>query len=300
MSKNRVKYPTNPLIGYLNINSLRNKIIDVREVIGKVSLDYLVISETKLDESFPSAQFNISNYEIRNRRDRDKNGGGLIEFVRKGFITKRLKDYETQICETICSEFTVSKKKWICFSVYRPPSYNNLIIFFEELTKSVCKSLNTYDNIIVMGDFNIDINKNEAIGHDKLDVFCNTLNLTNLVKSDTCFTNNHKSTTDLFLTNKPCSFQFTSVTETGFNNYHRLITFFIKSYFSKLKPKIIHHCNFKRFHEKKFIVDVKNADFSFETSSIIIEVIRTVLNFFFFFYDNILQVQKSIKSTNKH
>ena len=44
LSKNRVKYPTNPLIGYLNINSLRNKIIDVREVIGKMSLDYLVIS----------------------------------------------------------------------------------------------------------------------------------------------------------------------------------------------------------------------------------------------------------------
>ena len=180
--------------------------------------------------------------------------------------------------------------------MYRPHSYNILIFFFEELTKSVCNALNTYDNIIVMGNFKIDINKDETIGNGELDVFCSTLNLINLVISDTYYT----STTDLFLTNKPCSFQFTGVTETGFNNYHRLITFFIKSYFSKLKPKIIHHCNFKRFHEKKFIVDVKNADFSFETSSIIIEVIRTVLNFFFFFYDNILQVQKSIKSTNKH
>ena len=265
MSKNRLKYPTNPLIGYLNINSLRNKIIDVREVIGKLSLDYFVISETKLDESFPSAQFNISNCEIRNRRDRDKNGGGLIEFVRKGFITKRLKDYETQICETICSEFTISKRKWICFSVYRPPSYNNLIIFFEELTKSVCKALNRYDNIIVMGDFNIDINKDDAIGHDKLDVFCDTLNLTNLVKSETCYTNNHKSTIDLFLTNKPRSFQFTSVTETGLSDYHRLIATFIKSHFSRLEPKIIHYRNFKRFDEQKFIADVKNADFSFET-----------------------------------
>ena len=49
---------------------------------------------------------------MKNWRDRDKNGGGLIEFLRKGYITKRLKDYETQICETICSEFTVSKKQW--------------------------------------------------------------------------------------------------------------------------------------------------------------------------------------------
>ena len=116
-----------------------------------------------------------------------------------------------------------------------------------------------------MGDFNIDINKNEAIGHEKLDTFCNTLNLTNLVKSYTCFTNNHKSTIDLFLTNKPRSFQFTSVTETGLSNYHRLITTFMKSYFSRLKPKIIHYRNFKRFDEQKFIDDVKNADFSFET-----------------------------------
>ena len=66
LNKNRLKYPTNPLIDYLNINSLRNKIIDVRDVIGKLSLDYCVISETTSDESVPSAQFNISNYEIRN------------------------------------------------------------------------------------------------------------------------------------------------------------------------------------------------------------------------------------------
>ena len=37
-------------------------------------------------------QFNTSNYEIRNRRDRDKNRGGLKEFVRKGFINERPKD----------------------------------------------------------------------------------------------------------------------------------------------------------------------------------------------------------------
>ena len=110
---------------------------------GNLPLDYFVISETKLDKSSPSVQFNRSNYEIRNRNDRDKNGGGLIEFARKSFTTKRLKDYETRICETICSEFTISKIKWIYFSVYRSPSYNNFIIFFEEVTKSVWRSTHT-------------------------------------------------------------------------------------------------------------------------------------------------------------
>ena len=34
----RKKYPNNSTIGYLNINSLRNKIIDLREIMGKVSM----------------------------------------------------------------------------------------------------------------------------------------------------------------------------------------------------------------------------------------------------------------------
>ena len=40
-----------------------------------ISLDYFVVSETKLDSSFPSAQFSINGYKVRARRDRDKNGG---------------------------------------------------------------------------------------------------------------------------------------------------------------------------------------------------------------------------------
>ena len=34
-------------------------------------------------------QFNISIYEIRNRRTRDKSRDGLKKFVREGFINKK-------------------------------------------------------------------------------------------------------------------------------------------------------------------------------------------------------------------
>ena len=89
-----------------------------------ISLDYFVVSETKIDSSFPSAQFRINGYEVRAQRDRDKTGGGVIEFVRKGFICKRLRKLEPKFSEFICSEFTISNKNWICFSVYRPPTHN--------------------------------------------------------------------------------------------------------------------------------------------------------------------------------
>ena len=51
----RNKYPKNPITVYLNINSLRNKIIDLREKMSKAFLVIVCIGETKLDESFPAS-----------------------------------------------------------------------------------------------------------------------------------------------------------------------------------------------------------------------------------------------------
>ena len=56
-----LRYLKQPLFAYLNISSLRNKVIDLKEIAGYLSPDYLVLSETKLDDSFPSAQFNLPN-----------------------------------------------------------------------------------------------------------------------------------------------------------------------------------------------------------------------------------------------
>ena len=76
-----------------------------------ISLDYFVVTETKLESSFPSSQFHINNYEVRARRDRDKNGRGLIEFVRKSLVCRRLKKLEPKSSEVTCPEFTISNKK---------------------------------------------------------------------------------------------------------------------------------------------------------------------------------------------
>ena len=84
----RWKYLKQTLLTYWNINSLRNKVIDLQEIVGYLLPHYLVLSETKLDNSFPLAQFNLPNYEIRTRCDRDKNGGGLMEFVRRVLFVK--------------------------------------------------------------------------------------------------------------------------------------------------------------------------------------------------------------------
>ena len=97
------------------------------------------LSEAKLDESFSSAHFAIENYKIRVRRDRYGHEGGLIEFVKRGIICERVKQLETVISESICSEIAISRKKRFRMGICRPPNFNNLNTVFKEVSDSLSK-----------------------------------------------------------------------------------------------------------------------------------------------------------------
>ena len=68
------------IIGQLNISSLRNKFdCLVQQIIENV--DILMVSETKLDNSFPVGQYLLDGPPIRLYRD--IHGRGLMLFVRE-------------------------------------------------------------------------------------------------------------------------------------------------------------------------------------------------------------------------
>ena len=52
--------------------------------------------------------------------------------------------------------------------IYRPTNFNNLDTFFKEVSDSLSKASLTYENFIIMGDFNIDIDT-AGIEVDKVD-----------------------------------------------------------------------------------------------------------------------------------
>ena len=69
----------------------------------------------------------------------------------------------------------------------------------------------------------------------------------------------HRSTVYFFLTSRPDSFQKTCTTETGVSDYHKCISTFFKSHYSKLKPKVIYY---KNFDESLFLSDLEKTTFS--------------------------------------
>ena len=109
LRKDRRQYLNNPLIGYVNITSVCNKVADLQIIIQNILLDDLALCETRLDESFPNVPFNLDGYEIRGRQGRDKKKDGRIVLVTTGIICVRINDFELSFSEFICSEFTISK-----------------------------------------------------------------------------------------------------------------------------------------------------------------------------------------------
>ena len=130
----RLKNPKKVMLGHLNINSIPNKFTGIMDLV-KNNLDIFLISETKIDSSFPDAQFYCEGYSSPHRRDRSMGAGGLLMYVNENIPSRMLKDhFAPDDIEVICVEINLRKQKWIIIGIYRPPSMNNLY-FLENLSR---------------------------------------------------------------------------------------------------------------------------------------------------------------------
>ena len=100
------------VVTHLNINSLRNKFdYLIEQITGNI--DILMISETKLDSSFPIGQFLINGYSEPFRIDRNSQGGGIMLYVREDIPSKLLR-VETSPTEGLYVEINFREKNG-CF-----------------------------------------------------------------------------------------------------------------------------------------------------------------------------------------
>ena len=77
------------IIVRIHINSVRNK-FDLLSEQFQESVNMLMICETKIGNSFPNDQFQIIGSNTPFRIDNNKNGGGMMIFIREDISTKLL------------------------------------------------------------------------------------------------------------------------------------------------------------------------------------------------------------------
>ena len=183
LSQIRKKYVKNIIVGHLNINTLVNK-FDALKLIITDKLDILVLVETKLDDSFSENQFIIQGYTKPYRLDRNRNGGGVLIYVRKDIPSKQLKKHNfSKSIEALFVEINLRKTKFLLVGTYNSthPVYGtNDLEFFQQIGFALDVYSN-YEKFLLAGDFNV------QIGEHSIDDFLDEYAARNLVKDFTCF-----------------------------------------------------------------------------------------------------------------
>jgi exonuclease III len=225
-----------PIIAHLNINSISSKFEPLMEMM-KDNIDFLLVTESKLDDSFPMGQFQIEGFSRPIRLDRTRNGGGLVIFSRDNLTCYELKP-RTLYPELECTflEMRIKQNKWLVIVGYNPHK-EEIGNFLEKVTTDLDKRLPKYDNLLMIGDWN------SAVNEDEMENFCEMYNLENLITEPTCFkSSENPSSIDIMLTNKKRSFQNSMTVETGLSDFHKMTVTVLKSHFKKKEPiEIIYH-----------------------------------------------------------
>ena len=80
------------------------------------NIDTFIITETKLDKSFPSGQFLLHGYSEPFRLDRNQFGGGLLAFIREDISCSILNIKQLTI-EALFIEINLRKKSG-CYAAH--------------------------------------------------------------------------------------------------------------------------------------------------------------------------------------
>ena len=198
VEKIRKKNPKSVLIGYININSIRNKLVNLVSICSD-NFDILAVAETKIDASFPNSQFYVKGYKMPHRLDVSEFSGGILVYIRDWLPSARLNSFTLpQDIQIVPIKLNLLKAKWLTIFIYRPPK-QNLSYFLSYLEKII--DFYNYERVLLVGDFNSEPDK------EPLASFITSYMLYCHIRFKTCWKSDKGSCIDLILSNQKNSFQ---------------------------------------------------------------------------------------------
>ena len=235
--------------------------LEMTEMLTQNYLHILFLSATKLDHSYPSAQFYISDFKCH-RADRNEHGGGLMCYIRNDLAHRRRADLEclvTAPVESLIVEVIVRQEKWLFIGMYNPSyRYKNECCTNIEIVFDVCRN-EKMSSLFFVGNLNINIMKPcvSACLSDTLDI----CGLTNMIRKPTCFKSPARTLLDVILTASPKRAALVLNVDTAISDFHNLIAFSTKLHVPRTTRDPLWYRSYKKFDEEYFKRDIATAPY---------------------------------------
>ena len=106
----KIRSPDKLFLGHININSTKNQFDSLVYMLDKNG-DICLISETKLNDPFPSTQFKIETFTTPYWYDRNDKGGDLLSYIRENISSSLLQCKSQGNIESLSVEINLRKMK---------------------------------------------------------------------------------------------------------------------------------------------------------------------------------------------
>lgn len=139
---------------HLNTRSIRNKVDYLSNLVE--SFQIACFSETHLDAETESSSLILDGFDEPLRKDRNRNGGGIMVYISSQIKYIRRHDLEDARIETIWVELKLKDIKLLLCCLYRSDFTASQSIFITEIQNSIETALDYTPHVILTGDINID------------------------------------------------------------------------------------------------------------------------------------------------
>lgn len=243
-------------VGHLNTRSLLNSFSEFKKLVLDNNFFVLCVTETWLDNNTPTSAIDIDGLNFF-RNDRGTRGGGVGIYVNNTLKVKHvLNSFQSVLgVEQMFLEVYIYNVKFLIGVIYRVP-HLNLKQFVEHLDNLLSLITPQYDNILLLGDFNID-----HTFHNLVTECLESYEFEQLISEPTRVTRISSKIIDVIYTNNIELVKESGVINSDLISDHMCI--YTDLFFNSLPnvPKIIAHRDFRNFSLESFLIDLQGINF---------------------------------------
>lgn len=240
-------------ICHLNVRSLVPHFNDFLEITK--NYDVIAVTESWLSHDINSSTINIPHYVLHRVDRMNRRGGGLCMYVSNRISSNLVSSSVTESCEYMLIKFKIKKRVLAVYNVYRPPR-GNFSDYIETMENSLTQTIPTVDDIVCVGDMNIDLMKVD----NALTKFFESLNFAQIIDGPTRVTNKSMTLLDpIFISNRELVFK-SDIVDSHISD-HSMVTCSLHFNMPQDPVKMLTIRDFKNFNYDAFHEDLLQAPF---------------------------------------
>ena len=127
------------------------------DICSTLKLDVLILTESKLDITIPSSVITLPGYHEPLRRDRNRNGGGVLVYIAQNLIFYQKEHLQSENFEHIWVDIKIRNETFTINAFYRPPNETNEShTKFLDTASKILQKLSTYNSSqkVIASDLN--------------------------------------------------------------------------------------------------------------------------------------------------